>query len=126
MAVRPKSICRKVACGALIDAPGYCEKHAKLSTGWARAHGDKSSAQRGYGHAWRKTRERILARDCGLCQISGPACSFIATEVDHKVSKARARELGWREMRIEADENLQAACPSCHRAKTAAERTAPL
>lgn len=122
MAARPKSICRKPACGALIDAPGYCEKHAKQATGWVRSHGDKTSAQRGYGYEWQKRRERILARDFGLCQIKGPRCRVIATEVDHKVSKAAARQLRWTEAQIEDDSNLQSACQTCHKEKTSTER----
>jgi 5-methylcytosine-specific restriction protein A len=122
MPARPKTVCRKVGCGRLIDAPGYCEKHAKQSSGWVRSHGDKSSAQRGYGYEWQKRRERIMARDCGLCQINGTECRFIATEVDHKVSKAKARALGWTDEQIDDDSNLQATCTTCHKAKTAAER----
>lgn len=123
MPARPKTVCRKVGCGKLIDAPGYCERHAKQESGWARSHGEKTSAQRGYGYAWQRTRERILSRDCGLCQIKGSACTFIASEVDHKVSKAEARARGWGQGQIEADSNLQSACPTCHKAKTVAERT---
>jgi 5-methylcytosine-specific restriction protein A len=39
------------------------------------------------------------------------------------VSKAQARAQGWTSEQIEADSNLQAACQSCHKAKTAGERT---
>ena len=122
MPARPKSICRKAACGKLIDAPGYCEKHAKQSSGWERSNGGKTSTQRGYGYDWQQRRERILSRDAGLCQIKGPACRFIANEVDHKVNKATARALGWTAEQIEADTNLQASCSTCHKAKTNAER----
>lgn len=122
MASRPKCICRKVACGALIDAPGYCERHAKLSVGWAKSHGDKSSHERGYGWDWRQRRARILSRDGGICQIKGPECRFAAREVDHKVSKERARAMGWTDEQIEDDLNLQSACIPCHKAKTQAER----
>lgn len=125
MPPRPKSICRKVACGALIDSPGYCDKHKQQSSGWARSHGDKTSAQRGYGYAWQRARERILSRDCGLCQIKGPSCTFIARDVDHKVNKATARALGWTDAQIEDDSNLQAACPGCHAEKTSRERAGP-
>lgn len=122
MAARPKSICRKVACGALIDAPGYCAKHAKQSTGWNRSHGDKTSAERGYGYEWQQRRLRVLKRDCGLCQIKGQRCTVIATEVDHIVSKATARAQRWTDERIEAEANLQATCSTCHREKTRTER----
>lgn len=122
MPPRPKTICRKAGCGKLIDAPGYCEKHTKQSSGWERSNGNMTSSQRGYDYKWQKRRERILERDCGLCQIKGPTCRFIASEVDHKVNKAAARAMGWTDEQIEADSNLQAACSTCHKAKTKAER----
>ena len=115
MAARPKSICRKVACGTLVDAPGYCTKHAKQASGWVRSHGDQTSAQRGYGYDWRQCRQWILKRDCGICQINGDACTVVAGEVDHKVNKATARAHGWTDDQIEADS-------TCHRAKTRAQR----
>lgn len=126
MVARPKAICRKVGCGRLVDAPGYCEKHASLGVGWQRSNGDKTSAQRGYGYTWQKTRERILGRDAGLCQIKGPTCRVIATDVDHKVSKANGRAMGWTTAQVEDDSNLQAACQSCHKAKTHVERVGPV
>jgi 5-methylcytosine-specific restriction protein A len=121
MAARPKTICRKGGCGALIDAPGYCTRHAQLKTGWNRTHGDKTSAQRGYGYAWQQLRARVLRRDKGLCQIKGPACRYVAREVDHKVNKAAARERGWTDAEIDDESNLQAACTPCHSAKTKTE-----
>jgi 5-methylcytosine-specific restriction protein A len=122
MAARPKTICRKVACGALVDEPGYCAKHAQQAVGWNRSHGDKSSTERGYGADWRKRRARVLSRDCGLCKIKGPGCTIVAREVDHKVNKERARAMGWTDDQIEDDANLQSACPTCHAAKTQKER----
>lgn len=122
MAVRPKAICRKVACGALLDKPGYCAKHAPLTVGWNRSHGDKSSTERGYGADWRKRRARVLTRDCGLCQIKGKGCTIVAREVDHVVGKEQARAQGWTEDQIEDDANLQSACVTCHAAKTHMER----
>ena len=59
MAARSKTSWRKVGCGKLVDAPSYCEKHAKQSSGWVRSNGDKSSTQRGYGYNWQQRRERI-------------------------------------------------------------------
>jgi len=121
MAPRPKTVCRKAGCGKLIDAPGYCERHGKLASGWNRSHSDKSSTERGYGYAWQQLRKRILNRDAGLCQIKGPACRFVAREVDHKVNKAKAREMGWTEAQIDDETNLQSCCEPCHREKTRVE-----
>jgi len=122
MVARPKTICRKGGCGALIDAPGYCDKHAPLKSGWNRSHGTKNSTERGYDYAWQQLRKRILRRDKGLCQIKGPTCRYVAREVDHKVSKASAREQGWSDAEIDDESNLQSACSPCHAAKTKAER----
>lgn len=123
MAARAKSICRKVACGALIDAPGYCARHAQQAVGWNRSHGDKSSTERGYGATWQKTRKAVLSRDKGLCRIKGPTCTYVAREVDHKVSKARGRQLGWTDAQVEDESNLQSACVACHKRKTAEEKS---
>jgi len=121
MVARPKTICRKAGCGALIDAPGYCTKHAQLKTGWNRSHGEKTSTQRGYGYAWQQLRSRVLSRDKGLCQIRGRECRYVAREVDHKVNKAKARELGWSDAQIDDESNLQSCCVTCHREKTREE-----
>lgn len=125
MAARPKTICRKVACGTLIDAPGYCARHARQATGWNRSNEGKTSSERGYDYAWQQRRKRILSRDGGLCQIKGPGCTYVAREVDHIVNKAAARARGWADERIEADANLQSACSCCHAAKTKAEGATP-
>jgi 5-methylcytosine-specific restriction protein A len=66
------------------------------------------------GHRWQKVRERIITRDCGLCQ----ACKrkgFISlgTEVDH----IKALQHGG----TDADSNLELLCHDCHADKTAAE-----
>jgi 5-methylcytosine-specific restriction protein A len=115
-----------VACGALIDTPGYCRKHTKQETGWNRTNEGKTSTERGYDYAWQQRRKRILSRDCGLCRIKGPGCGFIASEVDHKMSKASARAKGWTDEQIEDDSNLQSTCQTCHKAKTASERATPV
>ena len=125
MAARPKTLCRKVACGALIDAPGYCARHAAQATGWNRSNEGRTSTERGYDYAWQQRRKRILSRDGGLCQIKGPGCTYVAREVDHVINKAAARARGWADEQIEAETNLQSVCPGCHKAKTKAEGGSP-
>jgi 5-methylcytosine-specific restriction protein A len=122
MPARPKSICRKVACGALIDSPGFCEKHKEHATGWNRSNEGKTAAQRGYGWSWQLKRDRVLRRDCGICQIRGPNCCVIARDVDHIVNKKEAERRGWTKEQIDDETNLQSACTVCHKEKTAAER----
>lgn len=86
--------------------------------------GTTSRQSRGYGPKWTRTRLRILARDGGLCQCKECQASGvpeIASEVDHIVSKANAKKMGWSEQRIEADDNLQSLHPDCHKRKTVEE-----
>ena len=89
------------------------------------AWGTKSRQERGYGAGWDKKRKRILARDGGLCQCKQCKASgipLIANEVDHVMSKAKAKAAGWNDERIEADANLQSLNSDCHKRKTQEER----
>ena len=89
---------------------------------WNDVKGSRQA--RGYGRVWERTRVRILKRDCRLCQCvrcKADGAVTLATEVDHVVSKARARAMGWTEARIEADSNLQAISHECHKRKTIEE-----
>jgi 5-methylcytosine-specific restriction protein A len=84
-----------------------------------------SRHERGYNYKWTLTRKRILERDCGLCQCSHCKASGairIATEVDHIISKAKAREMKWTAEQIDADDNLQAINTDCHKRKTQEEQ----
>jgi 5-methylcytosine-specific restriction protein A len=83
-----------------------------------------SRQSRGYGREWEIKRERILARDEGLCQpcLKGePERVTVAVAVDHIVAKADAARLGWSIDQTEADSNLQSICKTCHDAKSADE-----
>ena len=82
-----------------------------------------SRQSRGYGSDWDRTRKRILRRDNGLCQPCLKQGHIHAgTEVDHIISKAKAKAMGWTQQRMDADDNLQAINTECHKAKTAAEQ----
>ena len=77
-------------------------------------HKTESSAQRGYGSAWRKLRLLVLRRDAGICQ----PCKKLGilhpgTEVDHITPKAKG---GTDDL-----DNLQTICAGAHRAKTVVE-----
>lgn len=81
--------------------------------GW-RSTERGSSADRGYGYAWRKLREQILARDGGLCvPCRSIGLVSLARAVDHIVNKARGGG--------DNPSNLQAICNTCHDQKTQAE-----
>jgi 5-methylcytosine-specific restriction enzyme A len=59
---------------------------------------------------WQVLRLRVFDRDGYLCQIAGPTCTGLATEVDH-INGRDNHGMG----------NLQAVCHRCHTAKTASE-----
>lgn len=114
MATRAKTICRHPGCGALIDNPGYCDKHKKLTVGWHRSN-KSTSASRGYGASWRKLRDEVFHRDKGLCQVCLKAGRIRAgTDVDHIVPKSEGG--------TDDISNLQLLCSDDHKAKTIAER----
>ncbi|WP_444942725.1 HNH endonuclease [Microbulbifer sp. ZKSA006] len=106
-----------------IKAKRYCARckvaHAgkcpNAVNGWERMQRQKgTSAQRGYGPAWRRLRKPVIARDKGLCQIcllTGVAT--IGTHVDHITPKSQG---GTDEL-----SNLQLLCKPCHQRKTAQE-----
>jgi 5-methylcytosine-specific restriction protein A len=85
--------------------------------------GTSSRQSRGYGAAWEKLRLTILTRDCGLCQPCKKTGKLTtATEVDHIISKAKAKQMGWPAARIDGQGNLQSICTPCHKTKTQEER----
>lgn len=110
--------CRAPGCRELVRDPvarGYCDAHADRRSNWqARQQRTGTTTARGYGAAWRKIRQRIMERDGGLCQpCLRLGFTVLAYAVDHIVNKARDG--------TDADDNLQAICRECHKAKTARE-----
>ena len=59
----------------------------------------------GSTHKWRKIRERIIARDGGMCQM----CGMEGDSVDHIVPRSRGGG--------DEDFNLQLLCRSCNSGK---------
>ncbi len=85
--------------------------HRPKRGGWSH---ERTARERGYGWAWAQLRERVLARDCGLCQPCLRAGRVTAArEVDHVLSKAQGGDddMG----------NLQSICVECHQRKTSEE-----
>ena len=94
---------------------------ASSKTGWKWSSADKH----GYGKQWRKLRKVVLERDQYLCQCTyckESGSPRLASEVDHVVSKARARVLGWSAEQTDALNNLQAINKDCHERKTREEK----
>lgn len=90
-----------------------------VKSGWS----SESRHKRGYGTEWTKARKRILRRDCGICQpCKNKGHVHPGNEVDHIISKAEGKRLGWAQSRIECDANLQTICTEAHKIKTAAEQ----
>lgn len=90
---------------------GYCDKHADKAVTWKKSSNTKQ--ERG-GRPWRRIRQRVLERDKGLCQpclVQGKYTPAI--EVDHVINIASGG--------TDSDDNLQAICDPCHKAKTQAE-----
>jgi 5-methylcytosine-specific restriction enzyme A len=83
---------------------------------------NESRQSRGYGAEWEKIRKVVMERDKGLCQPSLREGKVVrATEVDHIVSKAKARQMGWSDEQINDPRNLQAISHEKHLEKTARE-----
>ncbi|WP_367399048.1 HNH endonuclease [Halomonas sp. 707D7] len=108
----PPRPCRAVMCsGKTINAQGYCDRHADQAGAWKKSSSRKQD--RG-GRPWRRKRQRILQRDKGLCQPCLERGFFTpAVEVDHFVNIASGG--------TDSDDNLQAICGPCHKAKTQGE-----
>ena len=74
-----------------------------------------TASERGYGARWRKLRDFILRRDCGLCLVcTSKGRLTLANEVDHITPKAKGG--------TDDPENLRSICQSCHRDKSAVDR----
>ena len=100
----PLRPCLHPGCGALVQR-GYCPAHKRRDT-------RPSAWRQGYDKDWTQLRNAYLMAH-PICQLCGQA---VAREVDHIVPIRRGGA------RLDA-RNLQSACLSCHRSKTARERT---
>src|SRR5690554_5661002 len=114
MVRKPKRPCNHPGCRRLVEK-GYCDEHRRQrSQEYDRWRG--SSAERGYGHRWRKYREWFLKQNplCVECRKRGKLTP--ATEVDHIRPHKGDPVLFW-----DAENNWQGLCKSCHSRKTAKE-----
>lgn len=110
----PPRPCTAPRCKDMATKAGKCAAHYVKPKAWVSSEG-RSAAERGYGYAWKKIRDRIMARDKHLCQpcLNGGRPTQ-AREVDHIIKKADGG--------TDDDDNLQAICKPCHKAKTLRER----
>lgn len=111
---RTARLCRRCK-QVTLNKCGYCEDcwTVKQRTyGWEQTQKEKgTSAQRGYGSAWRKIRERVLKRDNYLCQECLRLGFYTpANQCDHIIPKSKG---GTDDL-----SNLQSLCYKCHKEKT--------
>jgi 5-methylcytosine-specific restriction enzyme A len=81
------------------------------------AWGSESRQARGYDAAWQKRRLQILKRDRYLCQCDDCKLRRVplpATEVNHKVPKAKAKRMGWTREQMDHPSNLESLNSDCH------------
>ena len=114
---RPPRPCAHPGCRELVHgAESRCDRHRRQIN---RERDDRrgGSTSRGYGSDWQRLRKRKLLTDpyCADCESRGVVT--LAEEVDHILTIAERPDL-----RLVWD-NLQSLCGSCHRAKTAAQRS---
>ena len=108
--------CRYPGCSALLETPGFCDRHRR------EHHRDYDRARRGFdtelgfytSAAWRRCRAAFLRAHplCRACRDAGRAVE--ARVADHIVPiKQGGARFDW--------DNLQPLCLSCHNSKTARE-----
>jgi 5-methylcytosine-specific restriction protein A len=133
--------CPRPGCGRLVPFGGQCPVHP-VRTGTFSDSRRGSRQSRGYDAEWERMRKIVLSRDQGLCQPCLLGISFVPTDrphpelpglwckpshvararqVDHKVSKAHARQLGWSREQTDDERNLWSICNDCHGPKTQIE-----
>jgi 5-methylcytosine-specific restriction protein A len=82
----------------------------------------ESRQSRGYGAEWEKIRKVVIERAKGLCEQCAKNSKVVpGRDVDHIVSKAKAKVLGWSQAKTDHPRNLQFLCTPCHDEKSAAE-----
>ena len=104
---KPKRPCRMTGCPNLTDnKSGYCEKHEKLMQRHYERFTRGYWQHERYGSAWRRIRDRHLAREplCEMCRERG---RFVAATLVHHI-----KPLG--DGGTHDDENLMSLCVSCH------------
>jgi 5-methylcytosine-specific restriction protein A len=84
-----------------------------MTSNWDRY---PSRTRRDRAPGWKQLRAKVMQRDEWTCQLRGPHCAVIATDVDHVVNVASG---GSHDM-----SNLVAACTPCHRDKSQREAQA--
>jgi 5-methylcytosine-specific restriction protein A len=118
---RAKTPCRHSGCAALLDKPGFCDKHRREEFKVQKQFvtDDYKERNRFYQRiAWKNVRALQLQLEplCRLCRSNGKLIA--ATVVDHRTPIAE----GGAELDLD---NLQSLCSPCHNAKTRGDSNRP-
>jgi 5-methylcytosine-specific restriction protein A len=82
----------------------------------------ESRQSRGYGADWEKVRLVVIERAKGLCEKCAAEGKVAqGRDVDHIVSKAKAKAMRWSKAKTDHPSNLQYLCGPCHKRKSAEE-----
>lgn len=109
MPARVKRPCAVPACGLLVEAGHYCERHKPKTAAAARLYDEcrGSSAERGYDADWQRFRASFLAQ----------AEHSICADCKHEPAKDVHHDIEIRErpdLRLDPS-NCRGLCKSCHR-----------
>ena len=121
MAIKAKTPCRQGGCRAVLDKPGFCDKHRRESFKIQKqtVSEDYKERNRFYQRKpWKIARAFHLEIEplCRSCRVMGRL--VIASVVDHILP------VGQGGASLD-DANLQSLCKSCHNAKTRTETHRP-
>lgn len=113
MPKRAKSICRKIGCNELLDAPGYCEKHTKNNKPfWHQDVKKTTAAKRFYSSApWTKKSSQHR-KNQPLCQEHLQKGLIKGGEMVHHIIELK--ELLRRGLDPLDNKYLETLCNSCH------------
>jgi 5-methylcytosine-specific restriction protein A len=111
-----KYMCNEAGCGALLDKPGYCDKHRRAKAERPARPFENAARSNYYGSPRWKAMAKQAVHDTPYCEICGISKADGATlEVHH-----REPPRGDEDKFFDGD-NLQVLCGLCHRVVTARE-----
>lgn len=110
MPYKPNTPCRYPGCPKL-TAERYCTEHQKVVTDHYNHYERDPASRKRYGRAWKRIRDRYIARHplCEQCQRDDKITP--ATEVHHIQPLSRGG--------THAEDNLMSLCHVCHSSITA-------
>jgi 5-methylcytosine-specific restriction protein A len=111
-----KYFCKESGCRALLDKPGYCEKHRRPQAARPSRPFEGAVRSNYYGSSRWKALARQAVRDAPYCEACGASRADGAILEAHHRTPPRGNE----ELFFDRG-NLQTLCRACHRVVTARE-----